>query len=68
MNELYAADADQKLIFPIMFEDVDFSVNDTAKGVKFVVSGINWTMCRPGVDDYASSLEKLVKGMREKGR
>ena len=68
MNELYSADADQKLIFPIMFEDVDFSVNDTAKGVKFVVSGINWTMCRPGVDDYAASLEKLVIGMREKGR
>lgn len=39
----------------------------TAKGVKFVISGINWTMCRPGVDDYSLSIEKLVDSMREKG-
>ena len=38
-----------------------------AKGVKFVISGINWTMCRPGIDDYAMSLEKLIVSMREKG-
>ena len=67
VNELYAADGDQKIIFPIMFSDVDFGVSETARGVKFVVSGINWTMCRPGVDDYALSIEKLSKAIREKG-
>ena len=38
-----------------------------AKGVKFVISSINWTMCRPGVDDYPCSLEKLVSSMRDQG-
>jgi DNA-binding beta-propeller fold protein YncE len=50
-----------------MFEDVDFSLSESAKGVKFVISGINWTMCRPGVDDYTISLEKLIASMRDKG-
>lgn len=50
-----------------MFEDVDFSTNELARGVKFVISGVNWTMCRPGVDDYNSSISKLMQGMKEKG-
>ena len=50
-----------------MFEDVDFSTNELARGVKFVISGVNWTMCRPGVDDYNSAISKLIQGMKEKG-
>ena len=50
-----------------MFEDVDFSTNELARGVKFVISGVNWTMCRPGVDDYNSAISKLMQGMKEKG-
>ena len=68
INELYTADGDKKLIFPIVFEDVEFSDTETGRGVKFVISSINWTMCRPGVDDYSSSIQKLVQGMKEKGR
>ena len=67
-TQLYTADGDKKTIFPIMFEDVDFSTNELARGVKFVISGVNWTMCRPGVDDYNSSISKLMQGMKEKGR
>ena len=67
-TQLYTADGDKKAIFPIMFEDVDFSTNELARGVKFVISGVNWTMCRPGVDDYNSAISKLMQGMKEKGR
>lgn len=67
MSELYTANGDQKLIFPVIVEDVDFSSTERARGVKYVISGINWTMFRTGYDDYHVSLEKLVYGMREKG-
>ena len=67
VNELYTADGDKKLIFPVMFEDVDLNSTEAARGIKFVISGINWSMCRPGVDDYMTSVQKLISGMKEKG-
>lgn len=67
MSELYTANGDQKLIFPVIVEDVDFSTTEQARGVKYVVSGINWTMFRLGYDDYHSSLTKLISGMKEHG-
>ncbi len=66
-SELYTADGDQKLIFPVIFEDVDYGSTEKAKGVKYVISGINWTMFRQGADDYTTSLGKLIQGMREQG-
>ena len=66
-TQLYTADGDKKAIFPIMIEDVDFGTNELARGVKFVISGVNWTMCRPGMDDYNSAISKLMQGMKEKG-
>ena len=66
-SELYTANGDQKLIFPVIIENVDFSCTERARGVKYVVSGINWTMFRPGYDDYQLSLDKLVSGMKEQG-
>ena len=65
MNELYTADGDKKLIFPIMYDpSVDLSGSETGRAVKFIVSGINWTMFRPALDDYNDSMQKLIKGMR----
>ena len=66
-GELYTADADQRLIFPVIFENVDFGSSEKARGVKYVIGGINWTMFRPGVDDYHTSLGKLIQGMNEQG-
>jgi hypothetical protein len=63
---LYTANADEKLIYPLMFEDVNFSANERARGVKYVIAGYNWTMFRPGKDDYYASLEKLIKGLTER--
>ena len=63
-SELYTADGDRKRIYPVLLEDVDFGASETARGVKYVISGINWTMFRPRVDDYATSLGRLVQGLR----
>ena len=68
MNELYTADSDKKLIFPIMYEDVNLVSTEGGRALKFIVSGINWTMFRPGQDDYSESLQKLIKGIKEKGK
>ena len=67
-SELYTANGDQKHIFPVIVENVDFSGTERARGVKYVVSGINWTMFRPGYDDYQTSLTKLITGMKEHGQ
>ena len=66
-NELYVADSDEKCIFPVIFEDVNFEQSDKSRGVKYVINGINWSFFRPEVDDYESSLSKLVQGMTEEG-
>ena len=66
-SELYTANNDRKAIFPVIFEEVDFNSSSTAKGVKYIISGINWTMFRPNVDDYHTSLARLYQGMREQG-
>lgn len=67
MNELYTADAEKKAIFPIVYEDVDLTSTEAGRGLKYIISGINWTMFRPGKDDYGDSLQKLIKGISEKG-
>ena len=65
MNELYTADSDKKLIFPVMYEDVNLAGSEAGRGLKFIVSGINWAMFRPGLDEYTESLRKLVGGMKQ---
>ena len=51
----------------MIFEDVDFSATQKSRGVKYVISGINWTMFRVGIDDYSTSLSRLIQGMKEQG-
>ena len=65
-NELYAASSDQKAIFPIILENIDFSASERSRGVKYVIGSINWTMFGTGYD-YNSSLEHLVQGMTQQG-
>ena len=66
-SELYVADGDHKELFPVFLEDVDFTGHgERGHGVKYAISGINWTFCRPE-DDYAAAVQRLVVGMREKG-
>ena len=67
MNELYTADADKKTIFPVVYEDVDFESTEAGRGLKYIISSINWVMFRPGKDEYSGSLQKLIKGMNERG-
>lgn len=66
-SELYAADADQKHIFPVFIEDVDFQQSQKSMGVKYVIGGLEWLYFRPGFDNYDTSLTKLTKGMKAQG-
>lgn len=61
------ADSSKKLIFPVFLEDVDLSASELSRGVKFIISGINWTMFRSGIEDYNVSLGKLIQGLKERG-
>lgn len=65
--QLYTADGDRKHIFPVFLEDIDLNASETGQGIKYVVSSVNWTMCRQGVDDYNLSISKLVNAMKLKG-
>ena len=65
--QLYTADGDKKSVFPIVFEDVSLEESEAGRGVKFVISGVNWTMCRPGVDDYNHAISRLMQGMKDRG-
>lgn len=67
-GELYTADSDKKLIFPVFLEDVDLSASELSRGVKYIIAGINWTFFRSGLEDYTVSLTKLIQGMKEKGK
>ena len=67
-NEMYQANSDRKSIFPVFFQDVDFGITETSRGVKYVISGINWTMFRPNLDDYNASLTKLIDGLKGNGK
>ncbi|XP_062504453.1 uncharacterized protein LOC134181229 isoform X2 [Corticium candelabrum] len=66
-SELYTASSDGKFVFPVFYEHPDLSASEKARGVKYVISGINWTMFRPGMDVYDQSLQKLADGMFAKG-
>ena len=60
---MYVANTDGKVIFPIFLQDVDFN---TARGVKYIIAGINWIMFKPD-GDYKASLTKLIDSLKEKG-
>ena len=66
-SELYAADADQKHIFPVFIEDVDFQRSQKSMGVKYVIGGLEWLYFRSGFDNYDTSLTKLTKGLKAQG-
>ena len=65
-NELYAASSDQKDIFPVILENIDFNAGERARGVKYAIGSINWTYFGTGYD-YGTALERLVQGMKRSG-
>ena len=65
-NELYAASSDQKDLFPVIMENIDFNASDRARGVKYAIGSINWTYFGTGYD-YGTALERLVQGMKRSG-
>ena len=67
-NELYTADRDDKKIYIVILEDINFGVSQAASGVQYVLSKTNSLgttfMFRRGVDDYVTSLAKLIQGLK----
>ena len=66
-SELYAADADDKHIVPVIFEHVDYQQSQKAMGVKYVVGGLQPISFIPTIDDYSASLDRLVYGLKTLG-
>ena len=67
-GELYTADSDKKLIFPMFLEDIDLSATELSRGVKFIIAGIGCNYFRCGLEDYNMTLAGLVQGLRDKGK
>ena len=69
-NELYTADRDDKKIYIVILEDINFGVSQAASGVQYVLSKTNSLgttfMFRRGVDDYVTSFVKLIQGLKGK--
>ena len=67
-KELYGANAKNKKIFPIIFEEFDLEASgDTGAGVHYVIADINWTYFRKEKDDFSESFAKLLKGLDAAG-
>ena len=67
-SELHLASSNCKPIFPVIFEDVNFEMSEKSLGVKYMISGLRWYFFRPEVDNYASSLGRLMQGLTGQGK
>lgn len=66
-GELFYANDKKKLIFPVLYETIDWDKDENSKGVGYVVNSFNRVDFRPNVD-YHLALQKLVEGMKAKGK
>ena len=65
--ELYTALDTSKQIFPIIYDDITtWRHTEAGAGVRYVITPYNWTMFRPSVDNYESSLSKLLEALGTK--
>ena len=80
-DELYKAymameDEGDKLIVPLVFENVDWDVDFKdvgvearfqAENVRFLFGSPLWTFCRPRRDDYSTAMQRLISQVKKKG-
>ena len=64
--KLYHAERNNKPIFPVMFQKVDFTSKE-GKGIKLLLEGLQYILFQPGSDNYDSFFKKLIKSLRKKG-
>ena len=64
-GELYVANSQKKVLLPVIYED-GWDEGDDGAGVNYIVAAFNWAFFRPNKDDYKTSLEKLVHGIKLK--
>ena len=67
-SELHLADSNCKPIFPVIFEDVNFEQSEKSLGVKYRICGLRWSFFRAEVDNYVSSLRRLMQGLTRQGK
>ena len=71
-SELFAADRDidGKKIIPVILEDINYGAGEAARGVQYVLVKIKTNgaifMFRRGVDDYATSLGRMIQALKGK--
>ncbi len=66
-RELDYALAQRKIVFPVLYETVDWDKNENAKGVSFALGNIQRADFRPDKVDYQEALKNLVTAMKERG-
>ena len=64
-GELYVANGQEKVLLPVIYED-GWDEGEEGAGVNYIVAAYNWALFRPDRDDFQSSLEKLVHGIKLK--
>ncbi len=64
-KELYTAVEEKKAVYPVIYEDSSlWKSSEEGAGVCYMTRGLNWSMFRPGQDDYSISLNKLVEVLK----
>ena len=70
-SELFTANKENKKIYFVMLENVDFGASEAARGVQYIIAKTNWAtsfMFRSGVDDYGASLSRLIQAIKGEAR
>ena len=68
---------EDKLIVPLVYENVDWDADFKdvgvearfqAENVRFLFGSPFWTLCRPRRDDYNASMQRLISQVKKKGK
>ena len=65
-GELFQANG-KKLIYPVLYEDIDWDKDSNSRGVGSVVNSFNRADFRPGVD-YQVAVKKLIEAMKKQDK
>ena len=66
-GELFLANEKKKLIYPVLYEDIDWDKDSNWRGVGYVVNSFNRADFRPSVH-YQVAVKKLIEAMKRQGK
>ena len=64
-EELYVANSEDKVLFPVIYED-GWDEGGEGAEVNYIVAAYNWAFFRPNRDDHQESLNRLIRGAKLK--